>query len=98
MIPGDTKLPDPAKLSRESDRALYALALYVYSLKAAAKPQSIRRSCREGKEDIRAGGAAPSVIPPPLYTNNMLTNQPKDLGLTEEEQKGLSRDVSGGRH
>ena len=48
------KLPDPAMLDRYSDEQLYALALYIYSLKPPPNPNSSTRSPHEGKRSSSA--------------------------------------------
>jgi hypothetical protein len=83
--PGDTKLPDPATLTRESDQALYALALYVYSLKPPPNPNRFDSVAAKGKK-IFAREGCPKCHTPPLYTNNMLTPA-EGFMVTEEEQK-----------
>jgi len=65
----DGKLPDPAMLERYSDEQLYALALYIYSLKPPRNPNKF--DARGQKIFEREGCAACHV--PPLYTNNKLT-------------------------
>ena len=49
-------VPDPTKMDRYSDEQLYALGRYLYSLTAAAEPESDERAQRTRKERIRARG------------------------------------------
>jgi hypothetical protein len=70
--PGDPALPDPKKLTRDSDRALYALALYVESLKPPANPNHFGPLAAKGQKVFTREGC-PQCHTPPLYTNNMLT-------------------------
>jgi hypothetical protein len=70
--PGDNKLPDPKTLARDSDQALYALALYVYSLKPPPNPNHFGPLAARGQKIFTQQGC-PRCHTPPLYTNNMLT-------------------------
>jgi hypothetical protein len=70
--PGDTRLPDAKTLSRDSDRALYALALYVYSLKPPPNPNKFGPLAAKGQKIFVREGC-PKCHTPPLYMNNMLT-------------------------
>lgn len=65
-------LPDPAARSRIDDDALYALALYIYSLKPPVNPNRPDALSRHGEQVFRQEGC-PTCHPPPLYTNNKLT-------------------------
>jgi hypothetical protein len=65
-------LPDPAKESRYSDEQLYALALYVYSLKPPANPNPFNELAARGKVVFDQSGCF-VCHPAPLYTNNQLT-------------------------
>ncbi len=65
-------LPDPATESRYSDEQLYALALYVYSLKPPLNPNKFDALAARGKKIFERQGCA-VCHPPPLYTNNKLT-------------------------
>src|SRR5262249_47450622 len=65
-------LPEPSTLSRYSDEQLYALALYVYSLKPPPNPNKPDALSRRGEELFRQQGCA-LCHTPPLYTNNKLT-------------------------
>jgi len=66
------KLPDPASMGRYSDAQLYALALYLYSLKPPPNPNKFDTSAAHGKK-IFAREGCPACHTPPLYTNNKLT-------------------------
>lgn len=75
FIPGTRDfrtLPDPSKLLRNSDEQLYALSLYIYSLKPPPNPnkKSDRLVARGQKVFEREGCAACHT--PPLYTSNAL--------------------------
>jgi hypothetical protein len=70
--PGDTKLPDPKTQTRDSDQALYALALYIYSLKPPPNPNHFGPLAARGQKVFTQEGC-PRCHTPPLYTNNMLT-------------------------
>ena len=65
-------LPDPATRGRYSDEQLYALSLYLYSLRPPANPNKLDDVAARGErifEQQRCG----SCHPAPLYTNNRLT-------------------------
>jgi len=66
------KLPDPAMLDRYSDEQLYALALYIYSLKPPANPNKFDVLAARGQRVFEREGCA-GCHTPPLYTNNKLT-------------------------
>jgi hypothetical protein len=70
--PGDTKLPDAKTQTRDSDRALYALAMYLYSLKPPENPNKFDALAAKGQKVFTREGC-PKCHTPPLYTNNMLT-------------------------
>jgi hypothetical protein len=70
--PGDKKLPDPKTQLRDSDQALYALAMYVYSLKPPPNPNHFGPLAAKGQKVFTREGC-PKCHTPPLYTNNMLT-------------------------
>ena len=75
FVPGgiDFKtLPDPKTLVRYSDAQLYALTLFVYSLKPPANPNPRNPLAEQGEEVFRREGCA-NCHTPPLYTNNKLT-------------------------
>jgi hypothetical protein len=65
-------LPDPSTQGRYSDEQLYALALYIYSLKPPPNPNKVDRLAERGQEVFKNEGCAVCHTPP-LYTNNKLT-------------------------
>jgi hypothetical protein len=65
-------LPDPSTQRRYSDEQLYALALYIYSLKPPANPHKFDQLAARGQMVFRREGCAVCHTPP-LYTNNKLT-------------------------
>ena len=71
-IPSFKKLPDPASQSRYSDEQLYALALYVYSLRPPSNPNKFDALAARGQRIFDREGCA-GCHTPPLYTNNKLT-------------------------
>ena len=64
-------LPNPEKKLRNSDEQLYALALYIYSLKPPPNPNRYDRLASRGKKVFEWEGCA-ACHTPPLYTNNAL--------------------------
>jgi hypothetical protein len=78
--PPDFKtLPAPDKLNpfftqtdRYSDEQLYALALYVYSLRPPPNPNDFDAMAAHGQKIFERQGC-PACHTPPLYTNNKLT-------------------------
>jgi hypothetical protein len=65
--------PETARFkTRLSDEALYALALYVYSLKPPKNPNPFDARAATGEEIFRREGCV-SCHTPPLYTSNKLT-------------------------
>jgi hypothetical protein len=64
-------LPDPSTQRRYSDEQLYALALYLYSLKAPANPNKFDAAAARGQKVFNREGCAVCHTPP-LYTNNKL--------------------------
>lgn len=64
-------LPDPAKLLRNSDEQLYALALYIFSLEPPSNPNRYDRVASRGEKVFKWQGCA-ACHTPPLYTNNAL--------------------------
>jgi hypothetical protein len=58
--------------ARLPDEALYALALYIYSLKPPSNPNPMDLSARAGQKIFVREGC-PMCHTPPLYTNNKLT-------------------------
>ncbi len=72
--------------ARLSDEALYALALYIYSLKPPPNPNSFDEQAKAG-EKIFAREGCTMCHTPPLYTSNKLTLAegfipPKDVPAT----------------
>jgi hypothetical protein len=66
------ELPDPSTQSRYSDEQLYALALFVYSLKPPANPNKFDALAARGQRVFQREGCA-LCHTPPAYTNNKLT-------------------------
>ena len=74
---------------RLPDAALYALALYVYSLQPPPNPNPFDRKAVAGKEIFLRQGCA-ACHTPPLYTNNKLT---LSEGFTPPKDRPASPDV-----
>ena len=80
-------LPNTKRVqARLPDEALYALALYIYSLEPPVNPNPSNEKARRG-EKIFAREGCPGCHTPPLYTSNKLTlavgfTQPKDVPAT----------------
>jgi hypothetical protein len=76
FFPGDsprfTQLPDPSTRSRYSDEQLYALALYLYSLRPPKNSNRFDEMAAQGQRVFNREGCA-TCHTPPLYTNNKLT-------------------------
>jgi hypothetical protein len=91
----ENKPLDPKDFARESDQDLYALALFVYSLKPPPNPNHFDPLAAKGKKIFEREGCS-SCHAPPLYTNNMLT--PASGFNVPEEDRNLYRilDVSVG--
>lgn len=70
-------LPDSvlAHFVRPSDEAMYAMALYLYSLDPAPSPHPFDEHARKGQEIFEAEGCV-KCHTPPLYTNNKLVAVP----------------------
>ena len=66
------ELPDPSTRGRYSDEQLYALALFVYSLKPPPNPNRFDALAARGQKVFEQEGCA-LCHTPPLYTNNKLT-------------------------
>jgi hypothetical protein len=64
--------PPAAGSARYSDEQLYALALYIYSLKPPANPNPIDDQAKRGQLIFNRQGCS-GCHPAPLYTNNKLT-------------------------
>jgi hypothetical protein len=72
-IPNFKTLPEPTNVGgRYSDEQLYALALYIYSLKPPPNPNKFDASAARGQKIFAREGCA-ACHTPPLYTNNKLT-------------------------
>ena len=78
------KLPEPEMLARYSDEQLYALGLYVYSLKPPKNPNKFDALAARGEKVFESEGCA-ACHKPPLYTNNKLT--PADGFKVPEEHR-----------
>jgi hypothetical protein len=76
FVPADgprfQQVPGPEKSLRYSDDQLYALSLYLYSLRPPFNPNRIDDVTRQGERVFRREGCA-ACHTPPLYTNNRLT-------------------------
>lgn len=77
--------------TRYSDEQLYALALYVYSLKPPPNPNPFDDRARRGQQVFTQQGCA-SCHPAPLYTSNKLTPA---LGFTVPEDLKTTDDILG---
>jgi hypothetical protein len=66
------KIPKPEEQERYSDERLYALALYLYSLKPPPNPHRKDALAMQGEAVFQREGCAKCHLPP-LYTNNKLT-------------------------
>lgn len=75
---------------RWPDAALYALALYVYSLRPPPNPTAYDQRAKAG-ERIFAREGCPTCHTPPLYTNNKLTLA---QGFTPPSDKPATLDVA----
>ncbi len=74
--------------TRYSDEQLYALALYIYSLKPPPNPNPFDDLARHGQQIFTQQGC-PACHTPPLYTNNKLNpargfKVPDDLRKTDD--------------
>ena len=65
-------LIQPGASSRYSDEQLYALALYIYSLKPPENPNKLDAMATRGQKVFKREGCG-GCHTPPLYTNNKLT-------------------------
>jgi len=74
---------------RLPDAALYALALYIYSLKPPPNPNPFDSQAAAGKEIFSRQGCV-ACHTPPLYTNNKLTLAE---GFTPPKDKPASLDI-----
>lgn len=69
---GDVEPPQPGRTSlRYSDEQLYALALYLYSLRPPPNPHHFDAAASRGKKIFQREGCE-GCHTPPLYTNNKL--------------------------
>jgi hypothetical protein len=82
---------DPAKVDqgRYSDEQLYALGLYIYSLKPPPNPHAFDAAAAIGQKVFAREGCA-NCHTPPLYTNNRLTPV---LGFTSPADHASKYDV-----
>lgn len=71
-FPNFKTLPPPEAGQRYSDEQLYALALYVYSVKPPPNPNKFDALAQRGQKIFQNEGC-PTCHTPPLYTNNKLT-------------------------
>ncbi len=65
-------LPAPSGELRPSEEQLYALALYLYSLKPPPNPNKFDALAKRGQQVFQSEGCA-GCHTPPFYTNNKLT-------------------------
>jgi cytochrome c peroxidase len=65
-------LPDAERFMRYTDEQLYALAMYLYSLKPPPNPNRPSALSRHGEKIFQREGCTVCHTPP-LYTNNKLT-------------------------
>ncbi len=66
-----SKLPAPETQERFSDEQLYALALYLYSLRPPRNPHRVAAMAQSGRRVFEREGCG-GCHTPPLYTNNKL--------------------------
>jgi hypothetical protein len=74
---------------RRSDEALYALALYIYSLKPPPNPNPFDEKAKAGESIFKREGC-PGCHTPPLYTNNKVTLA---IGFTPPPKRPATLDV-----
>jgi hypothetical protein len=93
-VPDFKKLPDPTDPikvgGRYSDEQLYALALYIYSLKPPPNPNKFDAAAVRGKQVFTREGCI-HCHTPPHYTNNKLTPAP---GFTVPAEARAKYDIS----
>jgi hypothetical protein len=93
-IPDFKKLPDPSDPikvgGRYSDEQLYALALYIYSLKPPPNPNKFDAAAARGKQVFADEGCS-RCHTAPLYTNNKLTPA---AGFIVPEDERVKYDIS----
>ena len=85
MLSGNAKRVE----ARLPDQALYALALYIYSLKPPPNPNLFEGEAIAGRK-VFAREGCPACHTPPLYTNNKLTLAE---GFTPSSDKPATLDV-----
>jgi hypothetical protein len=66
-----SKLPPPESQERFSDAQLYALSLFLYSLKPPPNPNRFDETAGAGRKVFQRAGCAVCHVPP-VYTNNKL--------------------------
>jgi Di-haem oxidoreductase, putative peroxidase len=82
--------PDTKRVrARLPDEALYALALYIYSLQPPPNPNPFNAEAQAGQKLFTREGCA-TCHTPPLYTNNKLTLA---QGFTPPDDQPASLDV-----
>ncbi|MBL8229156.1 MAG: hypothetical protein JNL98_11790 [Bryobacterales bacterium] len=81
--------------TRYSDEQLYAMALYLYSLRPPPNPNPVDEQARQGARIFQQQGCA-SCHPAPLYTNNKLTPAKGFIVPEEMKRSGDVWDVSVG--
>jgi hypothetical protein len=86
--PAASAFPYGVDGTRFSDEQLYAVALYLYSLKPPPNPNRFDNRARKGQQIFEQHGCG-GCHTPPLYTNNKLTpvsgfEVPSDLRATED--------------
>jgi hypothetical protein len=92
-LPTFDKLPDPENGGgRYSEEQLYALALYVYSLKPPPNPNKFDDVARRGEKIFDREGCA-TCHTPPLYTNNKLARSTRRAGY--RSSSGMEAGCSG---
>jgi hypothetical protein len=72
LQPLEGNYPEPTDMERFSDEQLYALALFIYSLKPPPNPNKFDATAARGQKVFAREGCA-TCHTPPLYTNNKLT-------------------------
>lgn len=91
------ELPDPAKLTRLSDPQLYALAVFMYRMKAPTNPNRLDSSAKRGQKIFDREGCA-SCHPAPLYSDGKLSPAegfrptPEDLKKLDVMETGVGTD------
>lgn len=85
-----------------SDGQLYAMALYIYSLKPPSNPNPVDAQARHGEAIFGREGCS-GCHPAPLYTNNKLTRAtsvriPEDLRRTDDILNGFGGNRAYTRH